>query len=221
MIFVVVPVHNRVDHLAQFVNDLSVQTGAPEFELIVVDAGSTDGTQKFICDPTSESAERPFPVTYVEGTSDWWWSAAVAAGLDRIRDRLASRDSVLIINDDVRIASDYIARIAGLSEQNPRSLITSCLCDVNDPSAEPFHYGVVVDATRLEFHDLEPSQIGDPESLLRSDVASGRGTLFPADAILGGVQPRVRELPHYLADYDMGSQAGVAATRLSVAATFA
>jgi GT2 family glycosyltransferase len=207
MIFILVPVHNRIDRLRTFIADLERQQHAPEFTLVVVDSGSSDGTSEFISRMAASLSMRQGTLFPVIGAADWWWSRAVEEGIDRISADLTSMDKVLIINDDVSLEPTYLRKISDLSDAEPTSLVTSCLVAPSDLSCAPFHFGVAVDLDRLTFHDITPSANWDARTVIRSDVASGRGTLFPASAMLAGVRPRTRKLPHYLADYDMGLQA--------------
>ncbi len=207
MIFILVPVHNRLVHVKPFVEDLARQRGAPEFRLVVIDAGSTDGTREFLRSFATGQREQPLDLDIVEGHGDWWWSRSIQMGIDRVLPHLSTTDKVMIINDDVSLDPTYLQRIAELSDDHPDALITSCLVATDDATGVPFHFGVSIDQERLRFVDVVPAATDGRDMLLHSDVASGRGTLFPASAIRGGVRPRVRQLPHYLADYDMGLQA--------------
>lgn len=206
MIFVLVPVHNRLRHVEPFVHDLVAQGSPPPFRLVIIDAGSTDGTSDFIASVSTAAGGAQISVEYIDGRTDWWWSRSITEGIDRILPELAPDDKVLIINDDVSLTPDYLRNIAAFSDEHPRSLITSCLRAKDDPLGPPFHYGVAIDEEHLTFVDVVPTPL-DSDVLIHSDVASGRGTIFPAAAIIAGVRPRTRRLPHYLADYDMGVQA--------------
>ena len=45
---VIVPTHNRLEILPEVLAALDAQIGAPEFELLVVDDGSDDGTAEWL-----------------------------------------------------------------------------------------------------------------------------------------------------------------------------
>ena len=66
MIFVVIPVFNRIDYTKSCLQYLEQQT-FPDIQPIVVDDGSTDRTSEII------RAEFP-SVKLVQGSGDWYWT---------------------------------------------------------------------------------------------------------------------------------------------------
>jgi GT2 family glycosyltransferase len=204
MIHVVVPTFNRVAHLSRFVDSLSHQSTHDAVTLTVVDSGSTDGTQEYLTSLDSLNSKAICKVSVVRGNPDWWWSRAINEGLNSLRNGLSDHDQVLIINDDVVLPADYIGRLIELCTRHPNSLVTSCLVDPDESLDRPFHYGVLVDPERLSFADVPQPITGE---IFRGDVASGRGTTFPARVIKEGLAARERQLPHYLADYGMSLDA--------------
>jgi len=203
MIFIVVPVYNRLECLKNLMDDLKDQLFVEEIRLIIVDSGSTDGTVEFVESKIRDSSI-DFPIELLVGSPSWWWGKATAAGIGLCRSELNTNDFVLLLNDDVRLPKNYFNSMMRLADLNPKCLVTSAL-KANVLDEHPFHYGVLVDEENLNFVDLAHN-VGASDSVFFSDVCSGRGTLIPAAAILNGVTVRYRKFPHYLADYDLGIQ---------------
>jgi GT2 family glycosyltransferase len=203
MIFIVVPVYNRLNCLKDLVEDLEEQQFTEELKLVIVDSGSTDGTVEFVKSEMRDSTFG-FPMELLIGSPSWWWGRATAEGIKYCRADLGASDFVLLLNDDVRLPRNYLLSMMKLANSNPKCLVTSAL-KANLLDEEPFHYGVLVDEQNLNFVDV-PSHVGATDPEFFSDVCSGRGTLIPAAAILDGVTARHRKFPHYLADYDIGIQ---------------
>lgn len=118
-IFVVIPVFNRVEHTLACIGDFQRQTYG-NFELVIIDDGSTDGT--------SEKVRRKFPeVTLLKGTGDLFWTGGTNVGVEYALKHARSSDYILTINNDVRITEEYLDTIVKAGRQNYNSLIGS-LC---------------------------------------------------------------------------------------------
>lgn len=125
MIYVVTPVHNRREITKAFLNCLRKQRFR-DFQVVIVDDGSTDGTSGMI--------ETEFPeVTLLKGDGNLWWSEGTNTGLRHVLMRASNDDHVLIINDDVEIGPEYLERLAGFADQHPRALVGSVVVDIRQP----------------------------------------------------------------------------------------
>ena len=124
-IYVVVPVHNRKVWTERFLLCIEKQTWK-NFEVILVDDGSTDGT--------AELVRRKHPAaTLLRGDGNLWWTGAINLGIRHVMSRAAEHDAVLIINDDVEIDSGYLGTVSRLFCSMPRTLIGSVLVDIDHP----------------------------------------------------------------------------------------
>jgi O-antigen biosynthesis protein len=88
---IVVPTRNGLDHVERLVAGLLERTKYPEFELIVVDNDSSDGTREFVA-----GLETRFPVTTIANAEPVSFSEANAQGVER-----ASYDLILFLNNDI------------------------------------------------------------------------------------------------------------------------
>ena len=76
-VFILLPVHNRVEKTIRFVQDLARQDNG-NFLLILLDDGSADGTAER-CRASLGSR-----ITVVQGQGRWWWGGALAVGLSHL-----------------------------------------------------------------------------------------------------------------------------------------
>ena len=124
MLYIVVPVYNRVKDTLKILGSFSQQTYS-EFQVIVVNDGSTDGTP--------EKVNQYFPATKVLHTlGDYWWSATINEGVKYVMSVGDQQsDYIMIINNDVDFAEEFLTKMtktmAGKKDRilNPISLDSS------------------------------------------------------------------------------------------------
>ena len=105
---VIVPTLNEERHVGALLSDVAAQTREPD-EVLVVDAGSTDGTVRVV---------RCFPsVKLLAGTPP------VACGRN-LGGRSATGDVLIFLDADVRLHSDFFERFPGdwTAENHPECL---------------------------------------------------------------------------------------------------
>ena len=109
MLYIVVPVYNRVKDTLKILDAFAQQTYR-EYQVIVVNDGSTDGT--------SEKVNQCFPATKILNTpGDYWWSATINEGVQyaiSVGDQTS--DYIMIINNDVDFPDDVLARMTKTME---------------------------------------------------------------------------------------------------------
>jgi glycosyltransferase involved in cell wall biosynthesis len=210
MIYVVMPVKNRLSFTRQCLADLAVQ-GHTNVTTIVVDDGSSDGT--------AEVLAREFPpVVVLSGAGDLWWTRATNLGVTWALNRAADADYVLTLNNDTRCAGDYLSGLLAAASHYRPALVGSLAVDhrglvvdggvrVNWPTAKFELLGRGLAATDLALRRPSPVTV---------DVLPGRGTLIPVEAFRAVGLFDAVSLPHYGADYEFSRRAASHGYRLLV-----
>lgn len=184
--FILLPVYNRHELTQEFVNQLIRQTYS-NYHLILIDDGSTDGT--------SEMVKEYVPsVTVLTGKGDWWWAGSLQKGLEWLANDTTINDSdlVLMINDDVRFAPDYLESAVRVMKSKQGTLVLSQ--NLDSQTGKVCESGITVDFNSMRF-DLAESQ-------QQINCLETRGLFIHwSDVkVIGGFYPRI--LPHYLSDYE-------------------
>ncbi len=195
-VFIVTPTFNRVDHLHTFISQLQSQKSVENLKFILVDSGSTDGSIQLI--QSMMKSDSRFEL--VTGKNNWWWARAAHEGLAKALQRATADDIIVLLNDDVRIAEDFIEIGCQLLRQHPKSIWGSAL-RVDTGETE---LAVMRDLVDFSVYALQNVNLPEP---YEQDLVSGRGAFFPVSVFSDGANIRYKKLPHYLADYDLSSQA--------------
>ena len=199
MIYVVIPVHNRVRYIETLLTQLTSQTAGDSVTIVVVDAGSIDGTAAHVIAESRKFAN----IKLIRGSSDWFWGRSTQEGIDSIISDLKLDDYLLLLNDDVEIDESYIQDSLKILAVHPNSVLGSTLVDLD--TRETFHMGVRCDPKKLAIEDLEIREVGT--RVFNADLVSGRGTFYPASLFMMGLRLNWKRIPHYLADYDLSRKA--------------
>lgn len=211
MIYVVIPVYNRLALTRQCLSDLARQVDV-DFTTIVVDDGSSDGTADVLA--------REYPSAVVlGGDGNLWWTAAMNLGVTWALERAVTGDFVLALNNDTRFDSDYLESLVAAAEDHAPALVGSLAVDQD--------LGVVVEGG-VRMNWFTAKRVVMARSLPLSDVKAwrsppvavdvlpGRGTLIPVSVFRAVGLFDAVNLPHYGADYEFSRRAARAGSRLLV-----
>ncbi|QDA58886.1 glycosyltransferase family 2 protein [Hymenobacter jejuensis] len=199
MLYIVIPVFNRLKYTRACLDSLRKQTN-PNFRVVIVDDGSTDGTATVL------AADYP-EVTVLPGTGSLFWTAGVNLGLRYALEQGATW--CMTMNNDVVAYPDFVARMMEAAESRPPALYGAFELDAS--TQEPIYGGGWLDwrtgSFRNLLHELTPEQ---RRGLHRTQNLPGRGLLIPREVFdrIGMFAEKV--LPHYYADYDFTHQARLA-----------
>ncbi len=189
----IIPVHNRCEITLRCLRLLAWSRDEPDWHIIVVDDGSTDGT--------SEAIESEFPfVEILCGNGDLFWTGGIALGMQRAIDIGAS---VLIwTNDDTSPDEASLRRLSDLVLADPKLVIAPAVLSVRGP---------------FECHSLRRRAV--PASGCGfgcADVLAGYQVAFHRDLVEAIGLPNAERWPHYGGDSSFTHTAHKAGFRLRV-----
>jgi N-acetylglucosaminyl-diphospho-decaprenol L-rhamnosyltransferase len=172
-IYIVVPVFNRKTFTQHFLYCMREQTFR-NFDIIIVDDGSTDGTAELITDQFRE-------VQLLRGNGNLWWTGAINLGIRHVMKRASEADAILVINDDIEVDSEYLEILYRLWKSMPKTLIGSILVDSKEPEIIN-DGGRIVNWWTAKFTVLNSKRkLSEFEKNYHVDVSllTGSGTLIP------------------------------------------
>jgi len=200
MVSVVVPVYNRLELTRAFLQSFQMVV-YPNFEIIIVDDGSTDGTPDMVV--------REFPrVRLIRERGGLWWAKATNVG---IHDALL-RDAryILTINDDVIVDPGFLSALTTYAEAHPRTLVGSMIYQRSQPSVL-WYAGGTFSWLR---GDLTHRTSADPRP---PAWLTGMGTLIPVAAFEDVGYYDEDHFPQYSADADFSLRAKKCGWSLAIA----
>ena len=203
-IYIIIPVHNRVDFTKDCLASLEKQTYG-QFMTVVVDDGSTDGT--------SEMVRSQFPeVEVLNGDGSLWWTGGINLGIEFALKQGA--DYVLTLNDDTILPDNFVEKMVFWASEKPEALFGALEKDYG--SKEIMYAG-----------QLAPSWAKDQANYLLKDQKSanlagiqavkiyhGRGLWIPAPVFESIGLFDTKRFPHYMADFDFTLSASEAGFRI-------
>lgn len=216
MIYIVIPVHNRSACTRECLMHLRQQTYR-DFQVIVVDDGSTDGTSDMIADEFPE-------VIVCRGDGNLWWTEATNVGIRHafgLADA-AENSFILTLNDDVSLRPDYLDQLMKTYRQQGPCLVGSVCVDAGRPDQITFggvrlnlYWGGQTDLAGRDYGG-SLARMAARTDCVDSDALSGRGMLIPFHTLRTVGLFNARKYPHYLSDIEFSLRAKKAGCRLVV-----
>ena len=208
-ISLIIPVHNRLElskKCIYFLNNLiKNDTISPEvnFNLVVVDDGSNDGTAEWITSNYSS-------IHLLKGDGNLWWSGSVNKGV-RYAISVLNSDFVLLWNNDIVPSSDYFANLVSNVKENPNFILGSLIIDSNTDK---------VWSKGGRFNVLTGKRSMFPERIAKGrftyEWLTGMGTLIPVNIIERiGFWDNVN-FPQYHGDFDFTLRANKSGYEIKV-----
>jgi len=191
VIFILLPVHNRLKVTEVFINCLKSQS-YKNYHLILIDDGSTDGTEEMV-------RKRIDKLTVLKGNGDLWWAGALQKGylwLKRYRD-VRDNDIIFIANDDIRFDDNFLQYAKERLNENNRTVVSAKVrsFQTNKIVGE----GLNVDLKRLSFRKVQNSNEINCLSTWSLFIK------YQDFMNIGGFYPE--RIPHFLSDYEYSIRA--------------
>lgn len=218
MISIVIPVHNRLEYTRQCLTCLSVQT-YQNYQIIIVDDGSTDGTALMI--------NQEFPTVIVlKGDGNLWWTEATNLGIRYAQEMQDKQQEsfVLTLNDDTRVAPDYLQTMLDAYRKHKPCLVGSVSVDSDKPEKLEYagaSFELYTAGGRHLAEDYHNSyrELVARTSYVESHSLPGRGTLIPMEVFDKIGLFDSKKYIHYMSDIEFSVRARKAGFRLIVNVT--
>ena len=166
---VVIPTHNRLEILAEVLQGLEAQQGAPRFEVVVVDDGSTDGTAGWLKSRTFAVPVRAVAQENRGPAAARNTGVAVAAGrwVAFLGDDTVPSPGWLAAHREAhrRRGDDPALAVIGYTGWHRRMRLTSFLRYINEHGLQ-FGYALIRDKENVPFNFLYTSNLTLPRDLL-------------------------------------------------------
>ena len=199
MVFVIVPVFNRVEMTLQCLASIQQQTYT-NYRVVVVDDGSTDGTAQLV--------KEQYPSTeLVRGDGNYYWTKSLNVGIEYVLPDMKDTDFILHINNDTTFDSQYFQHLLDFHEKYPNSIVGSLNYDPD--SKKVSHLGVYHSywtpfiKQNYREEEIELSRLQGIDYLKTVNIAA-RGLLIPGYVIKKVGLFDDKNFPQYRSDEDYG-----------------
>lgn len=209
LIAIIIPVHNSLEYTCRCLDGLlpltkEASSDGWQFEVVVVDDGSTDGTAPWV-------REKHPQVHLLDGDGKLWWSGAINKGMQYALSTLCA-DYVLWWNNDIYPATDYFIRLTALLENTDNATVYGSKIYMAERPSTIWAFGGFFH--RLWGYSYLFGQ-GDPDSdrfsqPLQAHWLPGMGTLLSRAAILKIGDLNQQDFPQYHGDIDFTIRARLA-----------
>lgn len=201
-ISVLIPVYNRLEISKKGLESINTALnefekkgkGYVNYEIVVIDDGSTDGTSEWI--------SNNYPKIHIEkGDGNLWWSGSINKGVKFAIDVLES-DFVLLWNDDVYPKEDYFVELEKIVLKKLRFTIIGSLIYTHNSNPKIWSAGGIFYPLFGKLGMLR--SINSAKSgVIKCDWQPGMGTLIDTNIItLKNLWWDDKNFPQYFGDSD-------------------
>ncbi len=212
-IAIVIPVFNRKETTLNCLKQLeSVDFCGNEIDVVVVDDGSTDGTEVAISEI--------FPVvTVLHGDGDLWWTGAINKGIEYAM--ASDFDGVLLLNDDLDLNNDFICELLHVVKNNPDVLVSSLkLVKRKNGCLEIITAGFKVEGTMRKVVNNKQGEVyveANTSSVEECEILTGASLYIPRKVFEVVGLMDFKNFPHNWGDIEFTRRASLAGFRCLVA----
>lgn len=198
LVFIIIPVHNRKTITLNCLEHLANQGDLGNYQVVVVDDGSTDGT--------SQEIQTQYPqVSILYGDGNLWWTGAIKKGMEYAFKEKA--EYIIWLNDDTLPNKNTINNLVKLCARNfkmiatAQSYLKSSKLIYGGFKLRKFSYVL------LQAHN---------EEIIDCDCMSGNLVCLPKSVVDDIGLPNNKDFPHAMADLIYTYQAKQSGYRLIV-----
>jgi len=212
MIYIIIPVYNRINKTIKCINSIHKQN-RKDVKIIVVEDGSTDNTKKIINEKYPE-------IIILNGTGYLFWTGAIHLGVNHVLSICLEKDWILLLNNDTELENECINKLVKLSEKYNRKTIVGALSvDLKDKNTI-IKSGTIVKSWffNLNHQILNKHNISYAKSKdeIEANLLTGRCLLHPVEIFKEIGNYNSQKLPHYGGDDEFTARARAAGYKLFV-----
>lgn len=125
-VIIIIPTYNRNSYLSSLLKDLSKQS-VKCFQVVIVDASDEKSALNVVCNFNN------LKIRYLNIESSNYWTGSINEGLKLVLSyKYAGLNGVVLLNDDVKLNSDYMEYLGNSIISFPNSLIGSLNVSAED-----------------------------------------------------------------------------------------
>lgn len=212
MVFIVIPVHNRIEKTIKCLASIYDQK-FKDISVIVVDDGSSDCTK--------DKLSSVYPqVLVLPGTGSLFWTGSVNFGINYVLSVCQENDWILLMNNDVQMAGNVIDKLVSFSNDFDRKIIVNALSVDSRDKDTIVKSGTVVKSWFLNIthHVLHGNSLAELgcKSEIEVDLLTGRCLLHPVEIFNTIGNYNYNLFPHYGGDDEFSARAKLFGYRLFV-----
>lgn len=198
--FIIIPVYNRKLITLKCLENLKQVESLLCYQVVVVDDGSTDGTQLAI--------KALYPeVVVLSGDGNLWWTGAIKCGMEYAIDHGA--DYLFWLNDDCLPQPGAIETLLNVAKKSAQTIVGGQSLDPK--SLEPSYGGVVLRRGKIQ-------PINAPsDGFIECEGLNGNLVCFSKDVVQAIGYPDERRFPQYHGDTAYTHQAKTRGYKLVIA----
>jgi GT2 family glycosyltransferase len=191
-VYCVIPVHNRLEVTRRCLSYLEAQDYC-NLQIIIIDDGSTDGTGEYL-----ERCKWP-NLTVIAGDGSLWWGGAMHIGIGHVIESAQETDYLLMLNDDVRVETNYVSTLVRESVANHGAVMGSYQRE--ERSGAALGSGYVIDYWGMRISPVKTLSKGESVNALPA-----RGALYPMRAVFRAGNINIKAFRHYLGDLEYSAR---------------
>lgn len=204
---VVVPVYNRreitLNYISSFLEISSTVNGC-DFTIVIIDDGSTDGTSQSIRQLYSD-------VVILSGDGNLWWTGAIRKGVEYAIGQ--DFDLLLIMNDDVEMAPDFLEQLLAVHEKNISALLSSIKLNKQEDGSEQIiaaGFNVVGWLKQDKIVYADEKYTDSIPDIIECDILTGSSLLIPINVVRDIGNFDSKKFPHHWGDFEFTRRASLA-----------
>lgn len=139
---VIMTCYNRKEYTRRCIE--SLQTSDLEFQFIVTDDNSTDGTDKML-----KQLQSRYSITILHGNGSLFWSGGMRKGMAYAKKSEKKFDYYVLVNDDVQFYQDVIIRTIEQSRMEEDAVIAGV---TEDSKGDKTYGGIQYEKKGIHYH---------------------------------------------------------------------